>query len=465
MLRRVLLYLLIAAMVAGLTGCSVGSGDPVLELVSGDATISLTLRQIQKMPAVEGMAGIMTSTGRMVGPFPVKGVLLTTLLRELGGDVTPDQSVLVAASDGYAMTLSASQVLDGEFITYDPGTGDEIDPLAPLQVILAYEQDGKPLDPEADGNLRLVVVSDSNLQVIDGHWSVKWVNKLVLQDAIADWTVDFVGGISEPMDRATFESGAQENCHYQSWTDDEGREWIGIPLYYLLGRVDDEVMHGEDAYRDDLARAGYTIDVIAADGYSITLDSSLVTRNDNIIVAYLVDGQPLSEGDFPLRLVGSELTSDQMIGAIAKVVINFPESAVEKTNTDTTPAGGEEPAVTGPADAKLVVKGCDDTEVTLTMADLMAMSVVNTTVEHPKKGSLDVTGVRMADVLALVTVEDSCETVSFTANDGYKVDVPMADLRACADCLVGWDSEQLATYMPGFEGSFWAKDLASIQTD
>jgi len=457
-------WLLLLAVLLVLVGCSSEPSEPVLTLVSGDATVTLTMKQIRDLPATEGLAGIMTSTGRMVGPYPVKGVLLTTLLDQVGG-LSDDQSVEITAEDGYSMTFSARQIKNGEFVTYDPATGDEIAHLAPLQVLIAYEENGEPLDPEEDGALRLVVVSDSNLQVVDGHWSVKWVNRITVKEAVEDWTVEFVGAITEPMDRATFESGAAENCHQESWTDEEGHVWTGIPLFYLLGRVDDEVKHGDDAYRDDLARAGYTIDVIAVDGYRVTLDSSLVTRNDNIIVAYLMDGQPLDEANFPLRLVGPDLDKSQMVGAIAQVVINFPEGQGQGSGEAEATAQRQELAIAGPADAVLTVKGCDGTEATLTMADLEAMNVVNTTVEHPKKGEMSVTGVPLADVLALVTVSDQAKNVSFISSDGYTVEVPLEDLRACTTCLVGWDAEMLTTYMPGFEGAFWAKDLVTIQTD
>ena len=34
------------------------------------------------------------------------------------------------------------------------------------------------LNTTEEGILRLVVVSPKNNQVVDGHWSVKWVNKV-----------------------------------------------------------------------------------------------------------------------------------------------------------------------------------------------------------------------------------------------------------------------------------------------
>ena len=205
--------------------------------------------------------------------------------------------------------------------------------------------------------------------------------------------------------------------------------------------------------------------MVAEDGYTVTLDSYTVMRNDNIIIANLVDGQPLTGDDFPLRLVGSDLTKKQMIGGIAQVVINFEqegEGAATEAPTEETPAG-ETPAVIGPADASVTLTGLVDAEITLSMEDLVALGVVNITVEHPKKGSMEVTGVPFSKVLAEVAIKPEATTVTFLASDGFSVDVPLADLEACEQCLLGWDEEMLRTYMPGFESTYWAKDLVTIE--
>ncbi len=408
------------------------------------------------MPATEGLAGIMSSTGAITIPTPHKGVELSSILEEIGG-LTDEYSVEVVAVDGYSITFSANQILNGEFITYDAATGDEIDPISPLKTILAYEHDGELMDSTKDGQLRLVVVSNSPLQVVDGHWSVKWVAKVILKAALSDWTVDFVGAIDEPMDRATFKSGAADNCHQATWKDEKNQVWTGIPLWYLMGRVDDENKHGDNAYRDDLAEAGYTIDVIATDGYTVTLDSALVNRNNNIIVAYLVNGNPLTTNDFPLRLVGSDLTTKEMVGTIAKIVINFPEPEAEETEVSAVPA------VIGPADASLTITGLVDAERTFTMADLEALEVSSISVEHPKKGSIDVTGIRFSELLALFTIKPEARTVKLVASDGFSAELPLADLLACENCLAGWDEEMLRTYMPGLDTNYWVKDLATIE--
>jgi len=471
--KNVVFVLLMGVMIS-LTGCSpavqeapvdVQTEAPeiletVLELVKGEEVVYFTMDQLKSLPAVEGLAGIMSSTGKITAPALHKGVLVSTLLAELGG-MTDTHSVEVVAEDGYSITFSPKQILNGEYITYDVSSGDEMETIGLLQTIIAYEREGKPLDPEMEGSLRLVVIGESPLQVVDGHWSIKYVNKIVLKDAVEDWVVNFKGAIEEPMDRATFESGAAEGCHQYSWTDDEGHVWEGIPLYYLIGRVDDEVKHGDDAFRDDLAKTGYMIDLISADGYTVTLDSYTVMRNDKIIVAYLVDGEPLTGEDFPLRLVGPELSKKQMVGGITSVVINFESAAA--TEEPTAQIVGEVPAIIGPADATLSLRGLLDAEKNLTMDDLLKLAVVNASVEHPKKGAIEVTGVKMSDILALLTIKPEAKTVSFIAGDGWSVDLPLADLQACESCLLGWDEEMLRTYMPGFDSNFWAKDLVAIE--
>ena len=473
---KFLILFLLLGVVVSLTGCATPVAEvpvetetepaileTVLELVKDDQSLYFTMDQLKALPSVEGLGGIMSSTGKITAPATYKGVLVSTILESVGG-FTEDRSVEIIAEDGYSITFSPNQVLNGDYITYDVANGDEIDTIGSLQTIIAYEREGEPLNDESEGQLRLVIIGDSPLQVVDGHWSVKFVNKINLKSAVEDWVVDFIGAIDEPMDRATFESGAAEGCHMATWTDAEGKEWTGIPLFYLIGRVDDEIKHGDDSYLDDLAKSGaYTVDITSADGYTVTLDSLRTMRNDNIIVAYLVDGNPLTGEDFPLRLVGSELSKKEMVGGIVSVVMNFIEVNEETEEVAVEEPTSEAPAIVGPADATLLIKGLVESEKTLTMADLTAMNVLNINIEHPKKGAIDVTGVRLIDILALLTIKPEAKTVSLIATDGFSANIPLADLMACENCLAGWDEEFLRTYMPGFESNNWVKDLAIIE--
>ena len=110
--KNVVFVLLMGVMIS-LTGCSpavqeapvdVQTEAPeiletVLELVKGEEVVYFTMDQLKSLPAVEGLAGIMSSTGKITAPALHKGVLVSTLLAELGG-MTDTHSVEVVAEDG-----------------------------------------------------------------------------------------------------------------------------------------------------------------------------------------------------------------------------------------------------------------------------------------------------------------------------------------------------------------------------
>ena len=296
---------------------------PALEIVGPSGTRALTLAQIRKLPATAGLAGVKSSTGRITPPVRYRGVALEDLLAGTAGfDASTD--VVVLARDGYSMTLSFDQVTKGTFAAYDPSTGDSLAPTGALTPILAYECDGKALNAETDGALRLVIVGRRNDRVTDGHWWVKWVTRVELGPVRREWTLLLEGAMTETMDRATFESGASPGCHGATWKDERGRAWTGIPLWLLVGRVDDGNRHGGGAFSDSLAAAGYAVDVVAGDGRRVTFDGARLRRNDGILIAYPRDGAPLSEHDFPLRLVGADVRKDESLGGIGRIAVRPP---------------------------------------------------------------------------------------------------------------------------------------------
>jgi len=458
--RRALLVLLVALSLLVVacgdddattpTTTTAAGGDVALELTGPGGTVSLTMADLQAMPATEGWGGFVSSTGAITIPELFRGVSLADLAAEVGG-ITDGMGLTITAEDGYAMTLSFAQAVNGDFITYDPSTGAEITPSGPLYPIVAYSRNDAPLGDD-EGPLRLEVVSDERYQVVDGHWTVKWVTTLEVKEMAAEWTLNIEGLTGETMDRGTFESGA--NCHEAEWTDDEGRVWSGIPLWLLAGRLDGGPSHGDDSYDDAAAEAGYTIEVIAADGYSATIDSDLFHRNEAIIVANAVDGEALPEEDFPLRLVGDGLSGGEMVSQIVSLVGHF--AGVEGGE-------GDGQAAPGP-NAALAITGAVGAEFTLDATTLAGIEVVEITAEHPRDGSRQYTGVRLNDLLDLAEADAAAETLVLTASDGYSVRVGFADVRACADCLVAFnDDGGFDLVLPDMEMSAWVKDVVAIE--
>ncbi|NLE74588.1 MAG: molybdopterin-dependent oxidoreductase [Actinobacteria bacterium] len=295
-----------------------------LEVIGPAGAKSYTLEQIKAMPAVEGYGGMKSSTGRITPPTLVKGVAVEELFAEVGG-FPEDAAVGIQAKDGYEMTVSYTQIADGDFLTYDMVTGDENNVEGPLRLLIAYEMDGQPLDPKGWGALRLCVVGPQKDHVTDGHWWVKWVTKLQIKPIEPEWSLLLSGSLTENMDRPTFETGATMGCHGAEWTDANGDTWLGIPLYLLCGRVDDDNVHSGPAYNRDLANAGYKVELIGIDGTTATVDSRTMYYNKELIVAFKLNEAALPEEYLPLRLVGEGITDDQAIGKIGEIKLLLPQ--------------------------------------------------------------------------------------------------------------------------------------------
>lgn len=433
---------------------------PVLKLEGSGGTKSLTLNDMKALPVAEGWAGIKSSTGKITVPERYKGVAVAELSKLVGG-LAPNTGVTLTAKDGYAMTISYDQITQGDFILYDPGTGDEVKIKEALTVIIAYEKEGKPLPADSDGPLKLVVISTKNNQVVDGHWAVKWINQIAIKPLAQEWKLLMGGAISEEMDRGTFQSCAAPACHGKTWTDDKAQVWSGVPLWWLAGRVDDENKHGDFAYNEKVADKGYEVHVVSVDGTKVVLDAARVKRNPNLLVAYLVNNNPLLEKDAPLRLVGSDLKANEMIGRIAK--INLMLAQVQAPTATPKPAATNTPASVAATNAALTLTGAVEKTVALTMDALKAMTIVKLKAEHPKQGMQEYEGVRLIGLLDMARVKENATKLVMTSADGFVSEVALADVKKCADCLLAFRAGKLDAVMPGMQSNFWAKDVVKIE--
>jgi DMSO/TMAO reductase YedYZ molybdopterin-dependent catalytic subunit len=412
----------------------------------------LSLEDLKKLPATEGMGGIVSSTGKITLPELYKGVALKDLVAAYGGNFDSSMGLTLTAEDGYSMTYSYDQVMNGDFPAYDPALGKELTNHDPLTAILAYERNGQPLDPVQDGVLRLVIVSAKNNQVTDGHWSVKWINQAQVEAVGATWTLDLEGATLSPVDRASFQSCGSPGCHGVEWHDENGQTWEGVPLWLLIGQVDDENSHDDKAFNDALADAGYTVDVVGSDGFTVTFDSASIKRNGNFIVAYLVNGSELPDKYYPLRLVGTGLEKSQMVGQITKIIVHVPAAA---TPTVAAPQGNA---------GSLAITGMVNQELTFNDANLRAMQIVTVTAEG-KNGQETFQGVKLNALLDLAGIKDGATKLVFIASDNYSAEVNLADVRSCSNALLAF-TDTPGVYMvvlPEQPTSTWVKNLVSIE--
>jgi DMSO/TMAO reductase YedYZ molybdopterin-dependent catalytic subunit len=295
------------------------SGPVVLTIRGENGSRTFTMNQLQALPSYQGYAGIKSSTGVITVPSKYKGVPLADLAALVGG-ISKANGVTIVAKDGYGMTFSYRQIMENGFTTYDPATGAEEPASGKLHVIIAYQNDGKPLGVD-DGPLKLAVAEDTPAQVVDGHWAIKWLDEMSVTKASAAWKVQLVGAVPGELTRASYVNCASPGCHGSGWVDAQGRRWEGVPLYLVAGLVDDHKKHDAGAYNGKLAKMGYPIQIETASGKVVTIDSRLIAGKDNVILSSKVDGGELPDEYFPLRLVGPGLSEAQMPGGIARIVV------------------------------------------------------------------------------------------------------------------------------------------------
>jgi DMSO/TMAO reductase YedYZ molybdopterin-dependent catalytic subunit len=324
---------LLALSVAGLAACggqagssaspspSVSpSGPVVLTVVGEEGQRQFTMNQLRALPSYTGYAGFKSSTGVISLPVKYTGVTLDSLAGLVGG-ISKANGVTLVAKDGYGMTFSYDQIVGHAFIAYDPATGDEVTPSKDLTVIVAYDREGKPLG-EDEGPLRLMVATPQpGGQIVDGHWTVKWLDRVSVTKASAEWKVQVEGVLRDTLDKPSYVNCASPGCHGSGWVDAAGKRWEGVPLYLVAGLVDDKKKHGEGAYDARAAQKGYDIVIEGADGTVTTIDSRDIAGKDDVVLSAKVDGGELPEEYFPLRLVGPGLSEAQMPGRIARIVV------------------------------------------------------------------------------------------------------------------------------------------------
>jgi DMSO/TMAO reductase YedYZ molybdopterin-dependent catalytic subunit len=295
-------------------------------------------------------------------------------LAEAGYDIE------VEASDGYTRTFRSEDIARSS------------------DYIVANKVNGAPL---SDDHFPLRLVGDALTSGSQRVGKIARINLLNIPE-IETWTLELSGATDYVMTQAEFVSAVLCPGHGVEYTDADGT-WKGLPLWLLVGWVDDDNAHGADAFNDELAALGYQVRVIASDGYSRTFEIADVARNDDIIVANTLDGQPLPEARYPLRLMGSALTSgSQRVGKIVRIeLLDLP---------------------TPPPDWELDLTGAITT--TLSAEDFIAMATAHPAQWEDNTGNL-YNGVALWRLAGMVDDDDSDAFSDVLATLGY-------DIRAIA---------------------------------
>lgn len=129
---------------------------------------------IGDLTSYEARGGYKNKVGTITGPDNYTGVPLTTLCNLVGG-IQQNGLLLITSADGYSTTFTYAQV-DGDFVTYDPITGNPVTHNQSIVPILAYFKNDINVS-SSDGPLRIAIVGPEGLITGSSYWS-KLVVKL-----------------------------------------------------------------------------------------------------------------------------------------------------------------------------------------------------------------------------------------------------------------------------------------------
>ncbi len=282
--------------------------------LEGTTVQDYSFEELRNMDSIEGEGKRIRSTASISGPNTYRGVYLTDLVSNVYSGM--NYTLEVEARDEYTMTYPREHV-EGDVPVMDEDYNEtDIEP--DFEAILAYEEDGEQI-PDWERGPRIAFLNDEGLLSSAGLWAREVRNIRVLPEQ-EDWTLELQKG-SETVDisKQYFESAASCDYHRAEY-EVEDDVYAGVPLWEIVAAVDGaDPPDGHYMYNTVLSELGYNVTVEAEDGFSADFPSQQVARNDSIILANGLNGEPLPEDEAPLRIVGEGLSGKQSVRNIARI--------------------------------------------------------------------------------------------------------------------------------------------------
>jgi DMSO/TMAO reductase YedYZ molybdopterin-dependent catalytic subunit len=252
-----------------------------------------------------------------------------------------------------------------------------------------------------------------------------------------DWTLGVSGAVSNPLTLSFAEladmpqTDLSDILMEKSLGEDTSGDWSGVTLDEILAET------GAGEY--------VSITAVAGDGYAIEISKDEL---QDAIVALKENGEWIAEADpdhGPIRLVSPLTPANRWVFQLMELQVNAEAAGV-------------------PDNAALKITGQVETEVGWTEEKIRSMDTIEAESTNKEGETSTYTGVRISDLLSKASPQDGATTVVFVADDGYSAEAPLADIEACADCIVSFRNQGgFSIVAPEFPGNVQVKGVVEIQ--
>jgi DMSO/TMAO reductase YedYZ molybdopterin-dependent catalytic subunit len=252
-----------------------------------------------------------------------------------------------------------------------------------------------------------------------------------------DWTLGVSGAVGNPLTLTYAELAEMPQTELgdilmeKSLGEDTMGDWSGVALDEILSQA------GAGEY--------VSITAVAGDGYAIEISKDEL---QDAIVALKENGEWIAEADpdhGPIRLVSPYTPANRWVFQLMELQVNAEAAGV-------------------PDDAALKITGMVETEVGWTEEKIRSMDTIEAESTNKEGETSTYTGVRISDLLSKADPTEDATTLVFIADDGYSAEAPLADIEACADCILSFRNQGgFSIVAPGFEGSVQVKGVVEIQ--
>lgn len=252
-----------------------------------------------------------------------------------------------------------------------------------------------------------------------------------------EWTLGVSGAVDTPLslsfaDLADLpQSELSGILMEKSLGEDTTGDWSGVALAELLAKA------GAAEY--------VSITAVASDGYAIEISKDEL---QDAIVALKENGKWIAEVDVdhgPLRLVCPHTPANRWVYQVMELQVNAEAAGV-------------------PDDADFKITGNVQTEVGWTEEKIRSMDTIDVEYTNKDGETATYTGVRISDLLSKADPKDGAATVAFVADDGYSAEAPLAEIEACANCIVSFRNQGgFSIVAPGLASNVQVKGVVEIQ--